>query len=640
VHVADKIELKYQSNSTAESCELKSFKVHHECHTRIVNSDRVTSLLQLIPNGNIRKSIAQIINDHIKLANSESWVTFVTNVLMFNKTPSQIERCTFNSSYAELNSSAYLNLFFPNIPVTHLITELILLLHIQFDDMDYDDVKISDYLRSFYRKLFNDSVVYIPVFDIETMVIDVHNIDDIITQQEKDLLFMGLSHITGVRLCGSKTKTTQSIPLNTMKDEMSLALNGNKKAVKPIDNMNHALESSQQRVSIQLIPKDKIQRKVLLDGFNNYVNTVIDKYRIQKSTKRTVFMLKMKRYNEERFVPNPEYAVYKERKDMMASLTGEQTDEKTEKKHSRNSYMVRQMMYEFMHEVPPTEFIIEYDEKIIIEKKEIKKFSKPIDTLYLRKTDKDRLVNVLNTFKNNSEVYVDFGVPKKLGVLGHGTYGTGKTTTIYAMADYLETDIYYLDLNGITKNCELKQLFDYVREQNLDGGIIVLEDIDAMTHIVHDRKEADTSTRMIDMENDDLSLSYLLNMLDGALCSDNTIFVITTNHKEKLDGALYRKGRIDIDIEFKKCDRYQFQCVYEKIIKRSIPDHILENIEEDVHTPAEVVAHLMQSMYGQLSDSEILKQYMTKRLTADDRINAVNNAIYPLQTNIPRITSG
>jgi ATP-dependent 26S proteasome regulatory subunit len=192
----------------------------------------------------------------------------------------------------------------------------------------------------------------------------------------------------------------------------------------------------------------------------------------------------------------------------------------------------------------------------------------------------------------------------------HGKQGTGKTTTILAIASYLGLDIYYVDLNGVKTNSELKMLFNYVRDQNLTNGMIVFEDIDAMTKIVHKRRADELSETLSDLGEGELSLSYLLNSLDGNLCGDNTVFAMTTNHKEMLDPALYRRGRIDVDIEFKCCDHYQFQSIYKRIFKREIPMELLSRIEENVHTPAEVIFTVVKYLFQEgATDETILSSF-------------------------------
>lgn len=47
-----------------------------------------------------------------------------------------------------------------------------------------------------------------------------------------------------------------------------------------------------------------------------------------------------------------------------------------------------------------------------------------------------------------------------------------------------------------------------------------------------------------------ISLSALLNIIDGVAASEGRILIMTTNHLEKLDEALIRPGRIDMIVKF------------------------------------------------------------------------------------------
>ena len=158
----------------------------------------------------------------------------------------------------------------------------------------------------------------------------------------------------------------------------------------------------------------------------------------------------------------------------------------------------------------------------------------------------------------------------------------------------------------------MKKLFDYVVKDTTRGGIIVFEDIDVMTNIVHKRDvNVDDNITNISQGNDSLTFSYFLNLLDGTICSDNTIFALTTNHKENLDPALYRTGRIDVDIEFQKTDHYQIKNIFRRIIDRDLNDKILNKIPENIYTPADIIFHILPSVYtNNASDEEIMKKFM------------------------------
>ena len=60
-------------------------------------------------------------------------------------------------------------------------------------------------------------------------------------------------------------------------------------------------------------------------------------------------------------------------------------------------------------------------------------------------------------------------------------------------------------------------------------------------------------TRDIKPDTDTLSLSFMLNLLDGILETPGRILIVTTNHVDKLDEAFLRPGRIDINLEVGYC---------------------------------------------------------------------------------------
>jgi mitochondrial chaperone BCS1 len=69
-------------------------------------------------------------------------------------------------------------------------------------------------------------------------------------------------------------------------------------------------------------------------------------------------------------------------------------------------------------------------------------------------------------------------------------------------------------------------------------SLILIEDIDAFFTA---REKQD--------ERMHISFSGLLNALDGVGAQEGRIIVLTTNHREKLDAALIRPGRIDVEEE-------------------------------------------------------------------------------------------
>ena len=98
---------------------------------------------------------------------------------------------------------------------------------------------------------------------------------------------------------------------------------------------------------------------------------------------------------------------------------------------------------------------------------------------------------------------------------------------------------------------------------------------------------------LVDSGEDSVSLEYLLNLLDGTLTFNDSVVVITTNHLEKIDPALYRPGRIDNLIEMENCDHYQISRIFKRFIGRDIDSNILNKIPENNYTPAKIIFHLV-----------------------------------------------
>ncbi len=133
-----------------------------------------------------------------------------------------------------------------------------------------------------------------------------------------------------------------------------------------------------------------------------------------------------------------------------------------------------------------------------------------------------------------------------------------------------------VNLNELSDK-SLKEAIAYVPEKS----VIVFEDIDAME--VGNSRNNDSKSKektlfekkyfKDDKENDKegiaqrlfgVSLSGLLNVLDGFNAPSGVIFVMTTNHIDKLDKALLRPGRIDYKLHLAQATIEQKMKLYLK----------------------------------------------------------------------------
>ena len=168
------------------------------------------------------------------------------------------------------------------------------------------------------------------------------------------------------------------------------------------------------------------------------------------------------------------------------------------------------------------------------------------DSVILDPKTKQLLTDDLNEFvsKETNAWYTKHSIPFKRGILLYGPPGTGKTSTIMAIASTLNRKIYRVNLVAprLCDNSLLMAMNDAKNE-----SIVVMEDVDALFGKFRDKKEEFAVT-----------FSGLLNAIDGI--GDTTrgmIFIFTSNHPERLDPALRRKGRVDLELQLTYCTNQQ-----------------------------------------------------------------------------------
>ena len=181
------------------------------------------------------------------------------------------------------------------------------------------------------------------------------------------------------------------------------------------------------------------------------------------------------------------------------------------------------------------------------------------------------------------------GIPFRRGYLLYGAPGSGKTSIIHSLAGELGLDIYIISLskNGLD-DTSLNSLISSLPEQ----CIAIMEDIDAA--FTHGLTRDTTGTELEDPRSRDLqgrgrpgseddsdgkgqgrgrnseskdariTLSGLLNALDGVSAQEGRLLFATTNRYHSLDPALIRPGRMDIHVEFRLASQYQAKELYKR----------------------------------------------------------------------------
>ena len=325
--------------------------------------------------------------------------------------------------------------------------------------------------------------------------------------------------------------------------------------------------------------------------YNNLMTTIAKEGKQHNKVK--VYSIKIEQKRDIEKIDNPEYARYLENKELF---------EKILEKGNKVNFNLSSIPEKQIDKVTVTPTIVSTF---------IKEREKSFETLYLRQQDERTLFDLVKNY-NNKEVFEDLGLTRKLGILLHGVPGTGKSTTIEVIGSTLKKDIYDVNLRNVTKCSELRLIFEHVSKNCNNGGIIVFEDIDCQTDIVKKRTGVCQQSlhEIIENEEDELTLAYFLSLLDGTLCSEDTIFIITTNHIEHIDEAIYRKGRIDMCIELKPCDHHQVRTIYKKVFRENIDEEVLKTIEEFKYPPSHVLFKLREYMYSKQECVIMMKDMM------------------------------
>ncbi|CAN6180690.1 unnamed protein product [Urochloa humidicola] len=256
------------------------------------------------------------------------------------------------------------------------------------------------------------------------------------------------------------------------------------------------------------------------------------------------------------------------------------------------------------------------------------------DTLAMDRAKKKEIMDDLDAFRKNRDFYRRAGKPWKRGYLLYGPPGTGKSTMVAAMANYLDYDIYDVELTVVNTNTDLRKLLI----ETTSKSIIVIEDIDCSLDLTGDRARQRRRPGLPSSKADDderprntVTLSGLLNFIDGlwSACGGERIVVFTTNHVDKLDPALIRRGRMDMHIEMSYCGFDAFQTLaknYLDIEEHELFGAVEEILQEVKLTPADVAECLMTAKRAGSGEPsrclEILIDELKKRAEEKEKAEA------------------
>ncbi|KAF4337418.1 BCS1 precursor [Fusarium beomiforme] len=175
--------------------------------------------------------------------------------------------------------------------------------------------------------------------------------------------------------------------------------------------------------------------------------------------------------------------------------------------------------------------------------------TRPMSTIALDEEIKQSLIKDLSRYLNprTKNWYATRGIPYRRGYLFSGPPGTGKTSLTLAAAGLMGLNIYMISLSS--PNLSEDSLATLFRDLPRTC-LVLLEDIDA-AGLTNKRKKQETQANGPPKPmRQPISLSGLLNVIDGVGAQEGRVLVMTSNHTENIDPALLRPGRVDFNVEF------------------------------------------------------------------------------------------
>lgn len=178
-----------------------------------------------------------------------------------------------------------------------------------------------------------------------------------------------------------------------------------------------------------------------------------------------------------------------------------------------------------------------------------RKEPRPPESVILKDGQVERVIADAKRFFRSAAWYAERGIPFKRGYLFSGQPGTGKTSLVLAMATAMKRPLYVMNLGGLDDDDSLFNAFLGVPA----GALLLIEDVDVAKASSKRRSKKQTrgvkssgASKDSPSSSDGITLSALLNAIDGAVAPDGRLLVMTTNYPDKLDDALVRPGRVDL----------------------------------------------------------------------------------------------
>ena len=228
-----------------------------------------------------------------------------------------------------------------------------------------------------------------------------------------------------------------------------------------------------------------------------------------------------------------------------------------------------------------------------------------LESVILDSGEKEQLVNDVARFRKSKERYSRLGVPYHRGYLFYGPPGTGKTSLVSAVAANFGLSVYCVNLAEFNDRTLMNAV-----NQIPSNSVLLFEDIDCMkssqvrtgsnSAVGGDQKLAGSGAEKESIaDRNGVTLSGLLNVLDGFFAPTGVLFAMTTNRIEALDPALLRPGRIDYKLYLGNASDRQKMELYRRFFPEASDSEACEFV---AGCPAATMAEFQGLLLGLAED--------------------------------------
>lgn len=199
-----------------------------------------------------------------------------------------------------------------------------------------------------------------------------------------------------------------------------------------------------------------------------------------------------------------------------------------------------------------------------------------MESVILPGDERETLMADVRRFLASEPWYHERGIPYRRGYLFAGVPGSGKSSLVTALSGEIGVHLYVVNLAGMSDG----DLVDSLGNLSAPRAIVLFEDIDTAAAAKNrEGQEESGDARRV-------TLAGLLNALDGVASRDGYITIMTTNCRQRLDPALTRPGRVDMELTFGFATHGQARALYARFYgdaaERMYGDQLLASLPTEV----------------------------------------------------------